>query len=93
MGRHERISTDLPSYMITELQAAVDAGEFASTDEAVREALMHWLVGRAVKPMTMDELRHHLQSERDGPSEDADVVFDRLEAKYGALVAADQPKA
>ncbi|MFA4938110.1 type II toxin-antitoxin system ParD family antitoxin [Brevundimonas sp.] len=92
MGRHERISTDLPAYMIGELRAAVDAGEFASTDEAVREALTHWLVGRSTTPMTPDELRHHLQSERDGPDEDAEAVFDRLEAKYSALVAADQSK-
>lgn len=92
MGRHERISTDLPAYMVGELRAAVDAGEFASTDEAVREALMHWLIGRSTTPMAMDELRHRLQTERDGPGNDADAVFDRLEAKYSALVAADKPK-
>lgn len=92
MGRHERISTDLPAYMVGELRAAVDAGEFTSTDEAVREALTHWLVGRSTKPMTPHELRDHLQAERNGPGEDADAVFNRLEAKYSALVAADQPK-
>ncbi|WP_295196419.1 hypothetical protein [uncultured Brevundimonas sp.] len=92
MGRHERISTDLPAYMVGELRAAVDAGEFASTDEAVREALMHWFIARSTTPMAMDELRHRLQTERDGLGNDADAVFDRLEAKYSALVAADQLK-
>nr|WP_314122148.1 hypothetical protein [uncultured Brevundimonas sp.] len=92
MGRHERISTDLPAYMIGQLRAAVDAGEFASTDEAVREALRHWLVGRSTASMTTDELRNHLRAERDAPGQDADAVFDRLDAKYSALVAADQPK-
>ena len=92
MGRHERISTDLPAFMVGELRAAVDAGEFASTDEAVRDAVMHWLVGRSTEPATRDDLRHRLQTELDGPANGADAVFDRLEAKYSALVAAAQPK-
>lgn len=93
MSRHERISTDLPAHMMGELKAAVDAGEFASTGDAVRDALTHWLVARATAPMSADELTRRLQSEQDGPGEDADAVFDRLEAKYRALASADQPKA
>lgn len=92
MGKHERISTDLPTYMVSELRAAVASGEFASTDEAVREALTHWLVARTMGPMTVDELRLSLQREINEPGLDADVFFDRLEAKYRAMSEADQAK-
>lgn len=92
MGKLERITAEVPVEMANGIRAAVGAGAYASTDEAVREALTHWLVGRTTKPMTTDELKHHLQSERDGPGKDADAVFDRLEAKYNAVAAADQPK-
>jgi len=93
MGRHERISTDLPDYMVDELRSAVESGEFASTDEAVREALAHWMGARATHALTTDELRASLQREMEGPGRDADVVFDRLEAKYRALIEAGERKA
>lgn len=92
MGKHERISTDLPTYMVSELRAAVASGEFASTDEAVREALTHWLVARKMGPVTVDELRLRLEREVDAPGLDADVFLDRLEAKYRAMGEASQPK-
>lgn len=92
MGKLERITAEVPVEMANGIRAAVGAGAYASTDEAVREALTHWLVGRSTKPMTPNELRDHLQTERNGPGEGADAVFNRLEAKYSALVAADQPK-
>ena len=92
MGKLERITAEVPVEMANGIRAAVGAGPYASTDEAVREALTHWLVGRSTTPMTPDELREHLQAERSGPGEDAEAVFDRLDAKYSALVAADQPK-
>ena len=92
MGKLERITAEVPVEMAKGIRAAVGAGAYASTDEAVREALTHWLVGRSTKPMTPNALRDHLQAERNGPGEDADAVFNRLEAKYSALVAADQPK-
>lgn len=92
MGKHERISTDLPTYMVSELRAAVASGEFASTDEAVREALTHWLVARTMGPVTVDELRLRLEREVDAPGLDADGVFERLEAKYRGFAEAGQPK-
>ena len=85
MGRHERISTDIPDYMVDELRSAVESGEFASTDEVVREALRHWLSARALGPVTADDLRRSLGREMNETAIDADVFFDRLEAKYRAL--------
>ena len=88
MGRHERISTDLPDYMVSELRSAVESGEFASTDEAVREALTHWLGA-----VTAEDLRVGLQREVEGPGRDADAVFDRLEALCGDRIEASERKA
>ena len=93
MGRHERISTDLPDYMVSELRMAVESGEFASTDEAVRDALTHWLAARAMGALTADELRAGLQREIEGPGRDADVVFDRLDALCRAHIEASERKA
>jgi len=82
MGRHERISTDLPAHMMGELKAAVDAGEFASTGDAVREALTHWLVARATAPMSAEQGDLLAASWRDPGA--ADAAFERLRASLGA---------
>lgn len=93
MGRYERISTDLPDYMVSELRSAVESGEFASTDEAVREALTHWLGARAMGAVKAEDLRVGLQREVEGPGRDADAVFDRLQALCGDRIEASERKA
>ncbi|GJD94035.1 ribbon-helix-helix domain-containing protein [Methylobacterium iners] len=42
----ERLTIAIPEPMAAELRAAVEAGEFASTSEAVQEAVSLWFVRR-----------------------------------------------
>jgi antitoxin ParD1/3/4 len=53
MSNVEKISIALPSEMIETIKNAVDAGEYATTSEAIRDALRRWdgerLYQRAVK--------------------------------------------
>ena len=86
MATVEKISVALPPDMIATLRAAVESGEYASASEVIREALRAWKLKRKVETLELDELRRLVQMGIDsGPSIDADLVFSRLRAKYGAM--------
>ena len=86
MGVVEKITISLPAEMVAELRAAVEAGEFTSTSEAIRDALRQWRRARTVIALNDDELRR-LVAEGRGSGEPVDGVeaLRRLREKYRAL--------
>jgi antitoxin ParD1/3/4 len=84
----EKISIALPLEMVTIVRGAVEAGEYSSTSEVVRDALRDWTLKRSLRQQGIEELRHMWQQalEDKTPGVPIDDVFDRLERKYQALV-------
>ena len=73
--------------MITVVRGAVEAGEFASTSEVVRDALRDWTLKRNLRQQGMEELRRVWQqaTQDSTPGVSIEGVFDRLESKYQRL--------
>ncbi len=86
MSRVEKISVALPSEMIAGVKAAVDAGQYATTSEVIRDALRDWGMKRRFETMELDDLRQLVKEGiESGPSLEAEPVFIRLRAKYAAM--------
>ena len=83
----EKISIALPLEMVTIVRGAVEAGEYASTSEVVRDALRDWTLKRTLRQQGIEELRHMWQQalEDKTPGVPIDDVLERLERKYQAL--------
>jgi antitoxin ParD1/3/4 len=82
----EKISIALPADMIGIVRGAVAAGEYASTSEAIREALRDWTLKRRRLELELSELRQLIREGLEsGPSIPADQLFNRLKAKYAAM--------
>jgi len=96
-----KISIALPQEMLDDIRYAVDSGQYASASEVVREAVREWR-GPQKRPYppnypyvrTKEELlvriAEGIASADRGDVKPADEVFDRLEAKYRAMVAAQK---
>jgi len=86
----EKISIALPVEMVLQVRQAVDAGEYASSSEVVREALREWKYKRELQQNGISELRQLWQEARADkrPGLDADEVLDGLERKYQAMADA-----
>jgi antitoxin ParD1/3/4 len=53
----ERLTIALPTQMAAELRQVVEAGEYASTSEAIRDALRTWKLKRSERQAAIEELR------------------------------------
>lgn len=93
MSRTVRLSTDVSDYVAQGVRETVASGAFSSESELVDEALHHWLVARKMGPISQAELQASFERGLSEPGIDADVVFDRLEAKYLAMAEAREAKA
>lgn len=84
----EKISIALPPEMISVVRQAVEAGEYASSSEVVRDALRDWTQKRRLQLEGIEELRRVWTEalEDKSPGVPADEVLDRLERKYQAMV-------
>lgn len=84
----EKISIALPPEMAALVRQAVDAGEYASSSEVIRDALRDWNYRRSLRQQGVDELRQLWQQALNDPrpSVPAEDVLDRLERKYQAMV-------
>ena len=87
----EKITIALPPEMVAVVRSAVDAGEYASSSEVVRDALRDWTYKRQLQQNGIAELRRLWQEARAdrSPGLDPEVVFDELERKYQAISDAD----
>jgi antitoxin ParD1/3/4 len=66
------------------VRSAVDAGEYSSNSEVVRDALREWTHKRRMREQELGHLRKAWLEEVADDSEglDADAVFERLEGKH-----------
>ncbi|HKN19777.1 MAG TPA: type II toxin-antitoxin system ParD family antitoxin [Terracidiphilus sp.] len=86
----EKLSIALPAEMAALVRRAVDAGEYSSNSEVVRDALRDWTHKRNLREQSLSNLRRLWQEAVADDSEglDPEAVFDRLEGKYGGSAKA-----
>lgn len=82
MGKLERITVTMPEEMAAKLRAAVDAGEYATTSEIVREAVRDWNEHQERRQVARDRLHAMLNDARKGPFLDGPTAMVELRAKY-----------
>jgi antitoxin ParD1/3/4 len=66
MANVEKISLAMTPEMASTMRSVVEAGEYASTSEVVREALREWHLRRANRERVMDRLGHLWDEAFDG---------------------------
>lgn len=90
MSTLEKITISLPAEMLAEIKAAVRAGEFTTTSEAIRDALRRWRRVRTVIALSDEELRRLVAEGRaSGEPVDGEAALKALRAKYTALAAGE----
>jgi antitoxin ParD1/3/4 len=83
----EKLSIALPVGMANIVRQAVEAGEYSSNSEVVRDALRDWTHKRKLREQGLRDLQQRWQeamADR-GDGFDPKPVFDRLEGKYERL--------
>lgn len=84
MANVEKLSVALTPDMAAEVRAAVEAGDYGSVSEVVRDALRGWRLRRKIETLEIEELRSLVQEGIDsGPGLEADAVFARLRSRIG----------
>lgn len=84
MSKLERITVTMPEEMAAKMRAAVDAGEYATTSEIVREALRDWVSEHERREAGLAVLRAEIEKGLRGPFHDGPTVMAELRAKYAA---------
>lgn len=85
----EKISVALPPEMVAAVKDAVEAGDYSSSSEVIRDALRDWTLKRNLQHSAIEDLRRVWQEARSDrhPGVPVDEVLDRLERKYQSLAA------
>jgi antitoxin ParD1/3/4 len=80
----EKLSIALPPEMAAIVRRAVEAGEYSSNSEVIRDALRDWTHKRNLRDQGVADLRKKWLEAVADDSEglDPDTVFDALESKY-----------
>jgi antitoxin ParD1/3/4 len=89
----EKLSIALPAEMATAIRGAVDAGEYSSNSEVVRDALRDWTHKRRLREQSVEYLRkqwHEAVADSSGGLEPV-PVFDRLARKYDEMAESKGP--
>eukprot|EP01037_Dinobryon_pediforme_P036486 gene36486-43451_t len=82
MANIQKVSIALTSEQLAALRAAVDAGEYATTSEVVREALRDWQLKRDLQQDDIRRLRRLWQDGlASGTAGDLDIAALRTEAR------------
>jgi antitoxin ParD1/3/4 len=82
MGKLERITVTMPEAMASRLRAAVDAGEYATTSEIVRDALRDWSDQQDRREAALARLQGLVVEGEQGPFLDGPTALAELRAKY-----------
>ena len=82
----EKLSIALPTEMATIVRQAVEAGEYSSQSEVVRDALRDWTHKRRLRAKGLAEMRKAWAEAvaDDSEGEDPATVLDALESRYDA---------
>ena len=82
MANVEKVSIALTTEQLAALRAAVDAGEYATTSEVVREALRDWQLKRELQQDDIRRLRQlWQQGVASGSAGELDMAALRIEAR------------
>ena len=83
----EKMSIALPPEMAATVRQAVEAGEYASNSEVIREALRDWSYQRDLRQRGLDDLRAMWDETMidTRPHVPPKEILQRLRAKYQAL--------
>lgn len=82
MANIEKVSISLTSEQVAALRAVVDAGEYATASEVVREALRDWQLKRDLQQEDVRRLRQLWQQGlASGSAGESDMATLRLEAR------------
>ena len=83
MGHVDKRSITLSPELAALVDGAVEAGEYASASEVIRDALRQWKERRDLFGYTLDELRQLVREGLEsGPPVDGPTAMKRLVAKY-----------
>ena len=86
MANVEKLSVAVTPEMASLMREVVEAGEYASTSEVVRDALRDWEYRRKQRDQAIQELRHLIQEGIDsGPSVDGEQAMAQLIADLEAM--------
>ncbi|MCZ8271519.1 MAG: type II toxin-antitoxin system ParD family antitoxin [Beijerinckiaceae bacterium] len=89
MANVEKVSIALTSEQVAALRAAVDAGEYATTSEVVREALRDWQLKRELQQEEIRRMRQLWQEGlASGSAGELDMKALRKEARDRLATAA-----
>jgi antitoxin ParD1/3/4 len=92
MSEIEKLSIAVSPELATTLREAVEAGEYASAGEAVREALSEWRLRRAGREAAAAELgRLWDEGLASGPSADGEEAFERIRGRLAAQPGRTEP--
>ncbi|MGO4336094.1 type II toxin-antitoxin system ParD family antitoxin [Labrys sp. KB_33_2] len=85
MANVEKVSVSLTPEYAAMMRQVVEAGEYASTSEVVREALRDWKFRRTQREQAIEELRRIWDvGIASGPATDGDQAFARMRDRIGA---------
>lgn len=79
MSKLERITVTMPEEMVARMNVAVEAGEYATISEVVRDALRDWSERQERRELALARLRESLAEGEAGPFCDGDAFFDDIE--------------
>jgi antitoxin ParD1/3/4 len=82
MAKIERITVTMPEAMAAKMRAAVEAGEYATTSEIVREALRDWEEYQERRQLALTKLRAMVKEGEESELLDGESVFAELREKY-----------
>jgi antitoxin ParD1/3/4 len=85
MHNAEKISITMTLDMLRALRDSVEAGEYASTSEALRDAVRVWLRQRLEDAERLNAIRARVRRSLDDPR--PDMSFDEVEARLAKLHA------
>jgi antitoxin ParD1/3/4 len=91
MATVEKLSITLPSEMVSAIKERVEAGDYASTSEVLRDAMRNWMRQEEEHSERMKAIKARIQSSLDDtrPAVPVDEVRRRLKMFY----AENQPVA
>jgi antitoxin ParD1/3/4 len=86
MSKLERITVTMPEEMAAKLRAAVEAGEYATTSEIVREAMRDWIDQQERREAALAKFREEIEKGLAGPFHDGETVMQELRDYVAELV-------
>lgn len=88
MANVEKMSVALTPEMAATMREVVEAGEYASASEVMREALRDWTYKRAQRAKAIEELGRLWDAGiASGPASDSEEAFARIKRKLDAKIA------